>query len=109
MAMRTNPTAFRSKHHPRSRIVIAAFFASGLAALGQGEPAIPGLISNLSGHGDAVYSVDFAGDGRQVVTGSFDRTILLWDATTGRELRVFGGAQGHQNYVLSVSIAADGR
>src|SRR5439155_8684800 len=66
-------------------------------------------ISTLSGHGDAVYSIAFVGDGRQVVTGSFDRTIRLWDATTGRELRVFGGAQGHQNYVLSVSVAADGR
>jgi WD40 repeat protein len=82
---------------------------SALVALAQSEPPIPGLICTLSGHGDAAYSVAFVGDGRQLATGSFDRTVRLWDSTTGRELRVFGGGQGHQNYVLSVSVAADGR
>src|SRR5437870_446215 len=86
----------------RSTIVIPVALAIGLAALADGELAIPGLICTLSGHGDAVYSVVFASDGRQIVTCSFDKTVRLWDAVTGRELRVFGGGQGHQNYVLSL-------
>src|SRR6266568_1672716 len=55
----------------RSIGVITVALTLALAALADGEPAIPGLISSLSGHKDAVYSIAFAGDGRQVVTGSF--------------------------------------
>lgn len=106
---RATRTTLRSAQRFRAGLATAIFFGVALAAIAQGEPAIPGLISTLHGHGDAIYSVAFVGDGRQVVTGSFDRTARLWDAATGRELRVFGGATGHQNYVLSVSVAGDGR
>lgn len=36
-------------------------------------------VTTLRGHTDAVFSVDFSSDGRQLVSGSRDRTVLLWD------------------------------
>lgn len=62
----------------------------------------------LSGHTDPVYSVAFAPDGKRIVTGSFDRSVKLWDAATGKELRTFAGKAGHQNLVTSVAFSPDG-
>ena len=37
-----------------------------------------------------MYSVAVLPDGR-IVSGSFDKTIRIWDATTGQCVRVFEG------------------
>ena len=44
-------------------------------------------------------------DGRYVLSGSGDRTLRLWDAATGRCLRVL---EGHQGSVTSVCFSAGG-
>ena len=46
----------------------------------------------LVGHTDPVYSVDFTSDGSRIVTGSFDKTLKLWDAATLKPLRTYAGA-----------------
>lgn len=62
----------------------------------------------LKGHDDPIYSIAVAPGGRLVATGSFDRTIRLWDLTTGKEARSLGGKNGHQNQVLSVTFSPAG-
>src|ERR1017187_10149070 len=58
------------------------------------------------GSSNAVYSVAFSPDGRQILTGSWDQTARLWDAATGREIRRF---LGHTARVSSVAFSPDGR
>jgi WD40 repeat protein len=39
----------------------------------------------LKGHKGQVAAVCFSPDGQTVMTGSWDQTVRLWDATTGKE------------------------
>src|SRR5262249_28123894 len=60
----------------------------------------------LNGHTQAVNSVTFTPDGRQILSGSGDCSVRLWDAATGKETRRF---LGHTQAVWSVAISSDGR
>ena len=56
--------------------------------------------------GRAVYSVCFSPDGKQLVSGSLDETVRLWDVETGACVRTL---EGHRYTVRSVSFSPDGR
>ena len=60
----------------------------------------------MEGHTNIVYSVSFSPDGKRIVSGSSDRTIRIWDATTGKELEIL---EGHTGGVSSVSFSPDGK
>jgi WD40 repeat protein len=59
----------------------------------------------FSGHSAPVVSVSFSPDGWQVLSGSYDGTIKLWDTATGREIRTFL----EHFEVVSVSFSPNGR
>ncbi|MBR5013781.1 MAG: PD40 domain-containing protein [Bacteroidales bacterium] len=52
-------------------------------------------------------SVSFSPDGRYIVSGSYDRTIRIWDVSTGVEVRP--ALEEHTASVTSVSFSPDGR
>ena len=40
----------------------------------------------LTGHSREVTSVAYSPDGKHIVSGSYDRTVKVWDAATGEEV-----------------------
>ena len=63
-------------------------------------------LKNLSGHTNTVRSVAFGPDGRTLVSGSFDRTVRVWDVQTGQSLKILSG---HSKGIRSVAFNSDGR
>ena len=43
-------------------------------------------VRQLSGHTDAVYSVAFSPDRSQIVSGSYDQTVRLWEMATTEQM-----------------------
>ena len=58
------------------------------------------------GHTNLVFSVAFSPDGKYALSGSDDKTIKLWDISTGKEIRTF---KGHTSTVRSVAFSPDGK
>lgn len=98
----------RLLHSRRNRLVIPAlvFTLASTALLAQ-QPAPPGT-RVLVGHTDPVYAVAVSPDAKYAATGSFDKTIKLWDAASGKELRTLAGKTGHTNQVLCLGFSANG-
>ena len=43
-------------------------------------------VCTLTGHSSVVTSVAFSGDGKRVVSGSWDNLVKIWDADKGSEV-----------------------
>jgi len=59
----------------------------------------------LEGHNGTVTSVSFSRDGQQLVSASHDRSVKVWDASTGGELLTLSG----WDKVFVVTVARTGR
>ena len=58
------------------------------------------------GHTQAICSVACSPDATHIVTGSLDKTIKIWNATTDQ--CVVGPFQGHTEWVNSIAFLPDG-
>jgi WD40 repeat protein len=64
------------------------------------------LIRTLEGHSYSVTAVTLSADSQTIVSGSFDKTIKVWESDFGDCLRTL---EGHSSSVISVAVSADGR
>ena len=81
---------------------VAATVAAGLLCLGvtvQAEEAV-----TLEGHKNVVSSLVFSDDGQRLFSGSWDRTVRVWNATSGQQETVL---PGHSDWVIDLKLTAD--
>ncbi|ETO05497.1 WD repeat-containing protein, partial [Reticulomyxa filosa] len=64
------------------------------------------LLMVLQGHDKAVIGVRFSEDGRKIVSASYDHTVRIWDAESGKQLQIF---RGHTDSVFTARFSSDGR
>ena len=64
-----------------------------------------GAARDLTGHEDYVLAATFSADGKHLATGSYDKTVRVWDLVAGGPPRVL---QGHGDNVFGVAFTPDG-
>lgn len=69
------------------------------------NPVLTEWSVSLEGHTDEVSSVAFSPDGAKLASGSWDRSVRMWDLATMRELAVL---RGHSMAVTHVAFSPDG-
>ena len=62
-------------------------------------------LTTLNGHSDSIGALAFTPEGRRLVSASADRTLRVWDVTSGEQL----GAWELDNRLQALAIDAEGR
>ena len=75
-------------------------------AMGE-EPAAVSveIAKSFSGHEADVYTVAVSPDNTKLATGSFDKTVRLWDVASGKTIAIY---RGHEGKVMCVAFSPDG-
>src|SRR5262245_38465836 len=68
------------KWHLASALLVAV----GVLGSGQCYAQEPKERNTLKGHTASVMSVALSGNGKSLASGSWDKTVKLWDVTTGK-------------------------
>merc|ERR1740130_1309453 len=79
----------------------------GATVVASGEGGLELKAEKQSAHSSTVASVAFSPDGKTIVSGSWDRTIKVWDAAS-LELKA-EKQSAHSDYVRSVAFSPDGK
>ncbi len=113
------------QHHGRNALVTGLVVSmlmlagTGCSASGANIPAATGTPTSTSithrqtkdlltyhGHSDRATAVAWSPDGKYVVSGSLDKTVQVWSATTGKARLIY---RGHTDAIVAVAWSPDGR
>ncbi len=86
-------------------LLSAQWAAAQAPAPGKKSPP-PATVLTLTGHTNGVFHVAYSPDGKLLATASKDRTVRLWDAATGKEVRAL---KGHTADVYSSAFSPGGK
>ncbi len=107
--------AFSSPRHISRRTAIKGLTVAALALSGYGcapsssQPSVSptptvrplgSVMYTYQGHTDRVTSIGWSPDGGRIVSGSLDKTVQVWGATTGSHAIIF---RGHTGGVMTVA------
>ncbi|GLA90150.1 hypothetical protein AtubIFM56815_005708 [Aspergillus tubingensis] len=94
---------------PKESVVRSAYehiIPAYVHRLPQFQPTWGAGLAMLMGHDKAVSVIAFSPDNRLIATASWDHTVIIWNAATGRELQIL---HGHTNVVCAVAFSADSK
>lgn len=80
--------------------LLSVSIATVLATRSQGQG-----VKELVGHKEAVAAAAYSPEGKTIATGSFDKTIKLWDSASLKETRTL---EGHAGMVLTLTFLKQG-
>jgi WD40 repeat protein len=94
----------------RRRIFFGFIFVAAFARL-VAQPSEPVLALNSGLHTAPIRSISTDTEGRYLLTASEDKTARLWDARTGRALRVFRPPVGYgfEGSLYACALSPDGQ
>ncbi len=71
----------------------------------------PFLVLDAAGHTATPHAVLFSPDGKKLLTASADKTVRLWDATTGEALQTLRRpiGTGNEGTILAAALSRGGR
>ena len=70
------------------------------------QPARPVLTYSGNPTGSEVYALAWSPDGKWLASGGDDKTVHVWNASTGQTLVLF---KGHTDVIWSVAWSPDGK
>ena len=78
---------------------------------GRAVAGVPQLMLDTGGHMAVVTGVAFTPDGNQIVSGSQDKVIRVWDIDTGKTIRFIRGEVGPGRWgaISTLGLSPDGR
>lgn len=68
----------------------------------------PNLQTYLYGHQDTVSTIAYSPNGKIVASGSYDRTVILWDVSRPSHAVQLSVLAGHTDHINSIAFSPDG-
>ena len=102
--------------NPRSfpmRCLVPLLVGFAFASFARADDAIekPTLVLDAGGHTAIVKKVLFTPDGRELITVSYDKTIRIWEASSGEPLRILRPpiGPGQEGMLFAAALSPNGR